>query len=322
MRLWLIELWHGWFPPPSPEDPFGYDSRQDGLYVINRWSPNRLLTPDRLVTNVDRLQRAITWFDTDEWTTEVAKQAKNQKAGDVCYLVDYRVDHQESPLNQEFYMTLAPCDYSEHFATVALLEKYPEIHKQIKQCIEDNPKEYARQACPSLIAINVVVLSDEGNFLAIERSTAVDTARGLWTVGPFETMTLSRQRRPGDRREDLFELAERCLWEELGLKPQHYGEIVISWIGFLASIVRGHVVAQVKLTITEEEAKNRILTEAEHIQETETVEWMPFNKKNISRIIANRESALDGREWIDQARLALQETWRMRSVLNLERSKR
>ena len=305
----------------APQDhPLEYDPSTDGLYAINRWSPARLLTRDRLSTVISTTRPEFPWFAESEWTKEVAAQIAQKHAGDMCYLVNYEIDHRESHYGQRFRMAIAPCSYAEHLATKELLQRHPDIRQQIGQLLQQNPRQYVHNACPSSIIINVVIISDKRRLLAVQRSTAVQDARNLWTVGPCEGM-IFRPPIPGTNQgsfeqEDLFGLAERCLREEIGLEPEHYASgIVVSWIGLKLELVRGHVVAQVKLAIPEEEALT-LASRSHSIFEANRFEWLPFNTEHINSFIVHGNGPLADRDWIQDARLAFQETWRMWDVWN------
>ncbi len=299
-----------------------YDPREDGLYMINRWSPARLLTKERLSIEVSSIRPKQTWFKKKQWDDAVAAAKAKKLAGDVCYLIDYlTIDHRESQFGEHFRMTITPCDYSEHIATKDLLARNPNVRARIGELMEEDTREYARKSLPSSIAINVVVLSTKNNFLAVKRSSAVQDAKNLWTVGPYETMTLKPDT-PAKRKdllkiEDFFELAERCIREEVGLEPNQYGEVVISWFGYYLPLARGHIVAQTRLSVSEDEALD-CASSSHSVFEAERWEWIPFNRESISQYVANRKGPLADKNWLDQSRLSFCEAWRMRQVLSLK----
>jgi hypothetical protein len=110
---------------------------------------------------------------------------------------------------------------------------------------------------PSSLAVNLVILSSRNNeLLCVERSPAVDSAVGWWTIGVFETMKQPDPNRPGSS-EDIYGLAVRGLNEELGLQPGDYETIQVSWVGIYRPILRSHGVAVTKLKISREEALAR-----------------------------------------------------------------
>jgi hypothetical protein len=168
-----------------------------------------------------------------------------------------------------------------------------------------------RGAPSSVIAANVVVLSADRKLLAIERSAAVRTSQNVWTLGPNETMNWPTTVRPG-QKEDLFDLAERCLLEETGLERTEYAQIYISWIGYNVPGALVHVVALTTAKLTASVITERI-SHAHGAFEAQQVAWLDPDPA-ILREISIDPNAL-GRKWINSARLAAQEYWRFRLLL-------
>lgn len=290
-----------------------YDSEKDELYMINRWSIKRPLTKDNHKVVISTSRPKQEFIPVEELENEIKRQKELNRAGDICFLTDFQIDHYESDFGRDFSITISPCDYSEHMAVYEYLEKHTDIKKKIEKIIASNPKEYLRNALPSNITVNVVVLS-EGNFLAIKRSKSVDTARNIWTVGPFETMTLKRDISPGSE-EDLFTLSRRCLNEELNLGEDYYGKIFISWFGLLIPSVRSHVVAVVKIkNINEGEVIKRAMNSHSNF-ESENFEWLPLNKNTIKTFVEKDKGKLNDREWIRFTKLSLTEALRIKDNL-------
>src|SRR5262249_46796843 len=160
------------------------------------------------------------------WSSLAEEFRRAGKTGDIGYLVDFGIDHYETEQGQSFCYSVAHCEYWEHLATVEYLERNPTARSKIWEVFERGPVgEFARSAPPAAIKINVAVLSPDNMVLAIQRSGSVDHKKGLWTIGPNETMILRSHQTPGGPYEDLFGLAERCLREELHLEPVDYGAV-------------------------------------------------------------------------------------------------
>lgn len=228
----------------------------------------------------------------------------------------FAADGPDEGLGGAFSYTVSACDYAEHLATLTYLRANCEARERIKEAFDAGKlAEFARTSPPSLIKINVAVLSPDRRFLAIQRSAAVQTKKGLWTVGPNETMALTAVNLPGRRYEDLFELAERCLREEVGMEPDDYGPVQISWIGYEADTAIVKVFAQVQAKISSAEALGR-MSSAHSLYEAQDAAWLPFVSSTLSDIIENWEDGDQaGRRWSSSAPLALQELWRMRRAV-------
>jgi len=258
------------------------------------------------------------WLDGSEWS-HLAQEFAEGNGGDTAYLTDFVIDHRESPRGQVFHYTVAPCDYSEYLATAHYLETHPEIQTRIRKTLmAEQTLEFARTSPPSLIKVNVAILNRDDHFLAVQRSGAVYSKKGLWTVGPNETMKLARHATPGARAEDLFGLTERCLREEVGLEPSDYGEISISWIGYEAGTASVKIFAQVVTTLTAAELIDH-MGMSHSLFEMQDATWLPLNRRTLMDIILKWKSGDSaGRIWSSSAPFALQELWRMRRALHSE----
>lgn len=294
-----------------------YNPKQDGLYEINKWSLARPLNECTLKTIIKEDRPEQNYIENEDWEKYLKRANENNYSGSVCYITGFSIDFKESDQTKYFKMQITPCGYQEHMATSFYLKENVNVLDEIKNLLDKDVGEYVRHALPSSIAINVAVVSPKGNFLAMKRSSVVDTAKGIWTVGPYETMTLPAEIMAGSKTENIFSLAERCLREEVGLEREHYETINISWIGILAPIVRGHVVAQVVVNITEEEVQ-KLFGNAHSNVETECIEWIPLNRREIVEYVNCDSGPIknDGREWINQAKLTFSEIYRNWDVIN------
>jgi hypothetical protein len=305
---------------------WAYDVRQDGLYCVGEWSPARTLRPEFLITETVPWDERPQQPYIDRRTLRQAVSVRSKKAsGDTLYLAGFRIDHRESDETQYCRVRQAPSVYPEVLALEDLRIRQPDIFRECDNALARNAQDYLRNAVPSSIAVNLVVLSREHDeLLCVERSAAVDSAVGWWTIGVFETMKQPDANRPG-APEDLFGLSIRGLSEELGLTSGDYGPIRITWLGILQSILRGHVVAVVKLKISKEEVLARARAAHSGYEHAQTA-WLALRRPLIASFLkapANRHPGKVGftldvkqRTWIDQSRLAVMEAWRFRNSLD------
>lgn len=264
------------------------------------------------------------WINPTVLAAAVAECAE-QSSGEILYFAGFRLDYRESDDTQYCKVRQAESRYPEVLAVERLRIRRPELFKACDEAIERDIKQYLFSPVPSSVAVNLVVVSSDGSeLLSVERSAATDSAAGWWTVGVFETMKRSDPNRPGSP-ESLYGLAARGLNEELGLNQNDYGKIVISWVGLLRPILRGHVVAIVQLKISREDAFAR-LRAAHSSYEHSAIDWLPLHPRIVRSFIrANRQTnpgrvgstiRINQRIWIEQSRLAVLEAWRFRMALN------
>ncbi|CRK59335.1 hypothetical protein [Alloactinosynnema sp. L-07] len=245
--------------PTTSSDILDYDVRQDGLFSLGVWSPARRLEPSRLITETMSADKRPMQPYLDQTAFVAATEARSRIAsGATVYLTGFRIDHRESDETQYCRIRLAPSNYPEVLAIEDLRIRRPELFERCDRDIERDVRDYLGMAVPSSVAVNLVVVSSENDeLLCVERSAAVDSAVGWWTVGVFETMKQSDPNRPG-APEDLYGLVARGLNEELGLQPSVHNPIQISWVGIFRPILRGHVVVVLKLKISKEETCARV----------------------------------------------------------------
>ncbi|MEU4556229.1 hypothetical protein [Micromonospora violae] len=304
----------------------GHDVRQDGLYCLGEWSPARKLHPSLLITETTPEVRRPRQQYLDRRVLANAVRTQSRRAsGETLYLTGFRIDHRESDETQYCRIRQAPSRYADVLAIEDLRLRRPELFDECDEAIGRNVRAYLDKAVPSSLAVNLVVVSSKNDeLLCVERSAAVDSAVGWWTIGVFETMKQPDSNRPGSP-EDLFGLAVRGLNEELGLQPGDYGAIQISWVGIYRPILRGHVVAVVKLKISKEEA--RVRARAAHSgYEHAAIDWMPLRRPVVRAFVRATRStygnrvgstiAVNHRTWLEQSRLGVLEAWRFRNALD------
>lgn len=308
----------------SPEI-FDYDVRQDGLFPLGVWNPARKLEPSRLLTETVSAENRPMQPYLDQTVLAAAVEARSRIAsGATVYLTGFRIDHRESDETQYCRVYQAPSTYPEVLAIEDLRIRRPELFEECDRAIQHDVRDYLSMAVPSSLAANLVVVSSENDeLLCVERSAAVDSGVGWWTIGVFETMKQSDPNRPG-ATEDLYGLAARGLNEELGLQPRDYNPIQISWIGILRCILRGHVVAVLKLKISKEELHDRVRA-AHSGYEHAAIDWIPLRPSLVQAFNQAAQVTppnkvgftieVQGRTWIEQSRLAIQEAWRFRNAI-------
>jgi hypothetical protein len=143
----------------------------------------------------------------------------------------------------------------------------------------------------------------------------VEEKRGVWTVGPNETMKARRRSsEPGETSENFFTLAERCLREELALETDDYGPVSISWIGLSASNLQVKIFAQVVGRLSRDDMLAKF-DSAEAVYEADRCVWLPFRNEVLAEIAADWRRDKEGRTWSDSAPLSVAELWRMRRTL-------
>jgi hypothetical protein len=309
----------------SAEDLLSYDVRLDGLFALGVWSPSRRLDASRLLTDTIEFDARPAQPYVDELALSKAVREKSTTAsGATIYLTGFRIDHRESDETQYCRIRQAPSIYPEVLAIEELRIHHPLLLEECDRAVERDVREYLTNAVPSSLAVNLVVLSSENDqLLCVERSAAVDSGVGWWTVGVFETMKQGDLNRPGTA-ETVYTLAIRGLNEELGLVAADYHPIQISWIGIYRPILRGHVVAVLKLRISKAEALDRARA-AHSGYEHAVMEWIPLRRPLIQEFIQARNMVQPGkagstfnandRPWVEQSRLAVLEAWRFRNAL-------
>jgi hypothetical protein len=298
------------------------DTSADGLFMLGEWSPVRQLHPHRLSTiELSKPERPVQGF-VDEEVFAGAVARCHQDTGEIAYVTSFRLDHRESPETQVCRVTLAASDYAEVRAIELLRQTAPLTLSQADQALQHNASEYVKRAVPSSVAINVIPMSQDQELLCARRSAAVDNGVGMWTVGVFETMKRADPNRPG-QPEDFYALGQRALLEEVGLNSHDYGDLNVSWVGIYKPLLRGHIVASVRLRISKEEALEHARM-SDSSYEHDRYDWIPLNRATVRSFAAAkmRPSSsgggtlnIDEREWLEQARLAVLEAWRFRVVL-------
>lgn len=304
-----------------------YDSQNNGLILLHSWSYSHRLLPSN--TNIKVVERPNNAYikHSDTFQSIVDKYKSQNIRGEICYMVNYNVDHMDNEYGKTFDFYVAPCDYSEASSISEYLELYPEVKENIISTIKKSPKEYFAQAMPSDVFMNLIVICN-GKILALRRSNSVSSARGLWCIGAYETMEMPSSTTCNDT--NFHKLAERCIKEEIGLTSSEIGSktgdtryffnsdsIFISSI-HLSLFHMGTLVTAIVILndITLEEVSERIVSVAHSKYEHDAVEWINLDKKEIKSFLENGDGYYadfvnkKNGQWIAYAKSSLYEIYR------------
>ena len=307
-----------------------FDPLLDGLIVLHTWSYTHRLEPSD--TKFKVVARPNTPFikDREEFMSIVDGYKDQNIRGEICYMVDYNVDHRDNNYGNVFELYVAPCDYSEASAISSYLSRHIDIKEEIVKIVNNNPKDYFRQALPSDIFLNLIVLSRNNKLLALKRSKAVSSAQGVWCIGAYETMEIPFSKTVC-ADSNFHKLAERCLYEEMNISPYEkcpktgkYRQLFNTQSIFISSIslslyhMGTLVTAVVKLEdLTEEEINERVISFAHSKYEHDSVAWLEYNKKEIKKFIETDSGIYsdfvkkNDSTWIGYVKLSLYEIYRV-----------
>lgn len=307
-----------------------YNPSADGVVVLHTWSYNHRLDPANTKFGITSRPNTPFIKDKEEFQSIVDSFKAQNIRGEICYMVNYNIDHRDNDYGKHFELYVAPCDYSEASAISGYLKTHMDVKDEILKIVSENPKNYFRQALPSDIFLNLIVLSKNNKILALKRSKAVASAQGLWCIGAYETMEMPFSK-TACADSNFHKLAERCLFEEIGISPneicyktgknrQFFNtySIFISCLSLSLHHMGIMVTAIVKLDdITEEEICERIISSAHSKYEHDGVAWLEYNKREMKRFIeidsglyADFVKAND-EKWIAYAKLSLYELYRV-----------
>lgn len=307
-----------------------YNPEQNGVILLHAWSYNHRLLPNNTVMKKGKRTESDLIKYPDELEKLVEKSKEQNIRGEICYIVNYNVDHQDNEFGKSLELMLAPCDYSESVALGEYIKKHPELSTEVKHILDNNTKEYFNKALPSDVFMNLIIVSENRNFLALRRSRAVASAQGLWCIGAYETMEYPFS---GTACQDLsfHRLATRCLAEEIGIKPVEMNQdstnirqlfdddsIFICSMSLSTWHMGVLITAVVKLkNISEEELSSRIVSQAHSKYEHDGLHWLPIDFQEIKKFIENNTGIYadfvdsnNGR-WIEYSKWSLHELARI-----------
>lgn len=314
----------------SQKQVITYDPINDKVMLLHSWSfAHQLLPSDTKIIMADRPQDCPYIEEQNEFYTIANNYAFQNYKGNICYMIGYKVDHKDNHFGNTFEITVAPCDYSEALSVSDYLDNHPDVVKKIMSQVNKNPYQYFKQAIPSDIFINVIVVSEADNILVLRRSRAVASAQGKWCVGAFETMEYSLQD-TAKADKNFHALTQRCLKEELNLYQQErkedgtvidcydFNSIFISSISLSLYHMGTLITSIVKVKgLTEGEISQKISQQAHSKYEHDGIAWLPFNRKNIKAFVEEGKGSYqqfvenNGNEWIGYAKWSLYELARV-----------
>lgn len=307
----VLAPWDGEAVPARPVESFDY--RDDGLFVLGEWSPHRTLETARVRTII-RERPGQAFLPDEEFKKVVAERSED--TGDVAYLTGFDIDHRESAETMECRFWYSLSKYAEARAIEALRQRVPSSLESADQELQRSPKAYLARALPSILAVNLIVISGQNTMLCARRSAAVDNANGIWTTGIFETLKASDLAGKGNV---LQRLAERGLREELHLERDGYRELSLSWLGIYQPLLRGHAVAIVRSHLDEQAIEDRA-RQSESSYEHDMYSWLPLTRANTvafnaapspnGALIVGATFEAIGKTWLAQSRLGLAEAVR------------
>ena len=287
-------------------------------FEFRSWSPELLLRPRDVEATRTAAGAAQDWLsDHDSLAGYEAKAlAQHGTGGKTAYLVGLVLDNPEVRGDPErrhpLSWQVAPGDYSKFLATRSYLHSPQGASDQqlIWERLETNWADALKCAPPSIVAVNISVVSDDLRVLTLQRSNTVATARGMWCVGAHETMNWIDADRPlGENGpETAFTLAERALHEEVRLEPTEYGPILFSWFGLYIPDACAYLYGHVRTKLEATEVTRRIQKSQgsyEVLNAGEMVSWEHYDCKPFQQILAavrNARPDAAGRRWIEHAR--------------------
>lgn len=304
-----------------------YDSEKDGLIPLHSWSYYHRLLPQNMKIQLKHRPKQSYLNEGIIDTSRKDFEKQNYRGRNVCYCVGYNVDHQDNKYGQIFVLKVAPCDYSESLALEQYLRDNPDKKKEIAAIVNNDPQQYFSFAIPSVIFINLIVISENDNLLVLRRSKSVASARGLWSVGAYETMEYAKSS-TAKVDNNFHSLAERCLDEELGIYrtfqsqsgevTSYYNDIFISSMSLSLFHMGLLVFGVVKLkNLTESEIELRI-SSSHGKYESDQIRWLPLNKKDIKDFIENDNGIYqdfidkENGEWLSYVKSSLNEAVRVK----------
>jgi hypothetical protein len=161
-----------------------FNARELGFYPINRWSEARPLSPSSLRVTLAQDRPTQTLLDMRRLNEIANRFDPEEYAGTVCYLTDYSIDHGATDAARQFWCHFSIGEYKEHLGTIELLAEDRQSYQRLLQTFESGDlRTLARSSPTGSTKINVAILSQEQRILALQRSSAVERKRNIWTLG-------------------------------------------------------------------------------------------------------------------------------------------
>lgn len=169
-------------------ESLSYSSASDHMYEVCSWGPYRKLTPSNLRTVFVDSEPCLKLVDRQRWQLALDDLSRRDDAHGRCGYVTAAgpVDWREGPSTKVFRVTLTPTDYSTGIATYIALGDDPPRQHEINRLLRENPFGFVAQAPPAHLAVNIGLLSADGQrFLGVHRSAAVATSPNILDVRSF-----------------------------------------------------------------------------------------------------------------------------------------
>lgn len=288
--------------------------RDHGFFTLNSWSPRRSLEPQHVDVGYIDDSAVQTWVPAD--VLAQYRRGIEDEGGPAATLRALSVDHRESKSGQTLYLRYGPSFYGDLLAVGACFESEPNLLGEVWDRLErTDVQEMIHGAPKSVTAMNVTITSADRKLLAVRRSSAVRTSQNEWTLGPNETMFAPAPTSGGT--ETPFQLASRCLQEEVELHAADIKDLYVSWVGYNVPGALCHWVTHVVTNLRSGEVTER-LTSSHGAFEVDGVDWLPFEHKVLDMIENSCQSGVPdrhGRRWNRTAALAAGDIRRWRATL-------
>lgn len=295
-----------------------------GNYTINKWSKNRVLKREfheMLISN--ERKPFFNLISEEKFNKYVELKRATGRDGQIGYLSGFVNDFKEDVNSDRFIMKVSTCRYFEHLASWQLMHDDKELSLRIKSILDNNLENYFMAPIPANITVNCILIA-ENEMLALRRGSGTATVPYIWGIGAYETMMFDTKKYyKGVVDNNLFELAERGIHEELGLRPYDYNNFIrFTWFGLAARSLRSHVVCIIKTDLTKEEIIDKYQNAHSNLEYLDH-RWIPIKLSVISDFIERFNSGkrdertfpfyveIDGEKWITDTALSISEVWRL-----------
>lgn len=311
----IRRIWIKWRAHQDDREP-GAALDSLGFFTLNSWSPYRQLER----SNVDVALSSENWNQTwvPQELLDAALVSILDPGGPSSSLRSITVDHRESNQGRRLFLSYAKSEYKDFIAVGQLFEGDADRTESLMHRLHsEDAAEMVAGSPRSVTAMNVTVLSEDLRLLVLRRSAAVRTSQNEWTLGPNETMLGPGEQEQVGGVEGPFQLAERCLKEEIGVGLDDVRFLGVSWVGYNVPGAICHWLAHTRIRLRSDEITRRI-RESHGGFEVDAIGWMKFNVKALDEICQRSEDRkLDSssRCWNRTAGLAAQDIRRWKSRL-------
>ncbi len=288
--------------------------RDYGFFTLNSWSPRRKLKPQQVDVGYTNDTDEQTWLPPDR-LCQVRSRIEDA-GGPAASLRALSVDHRESIDGQTLKLKYGPSYYGDLIAVSNCFESEPELLADVWRRLEETDVQDMIQGAPkSVTAMNVTITSADRRLLIVRRSSAVRTSQNEWTLGPNETMFEPKPISGGT--ESPFQLASRCLQEEVELHEADIKDSYVSWVGYNVPGALCHWVTHVVTHLRSGEVTER-LAASHGAFEVDGIDWLPFEHSALDMVESSCKSGVPdqhGRRWNRTAGLAAGDIRRWRATL-------